>query len=278
SRSGAWAASEDPDETLTAESLRLADRAGALRLQHADASRGVGRQGRARRPAGEHRSRDRAARAARSGARAREARARREGAARRRLREGAPPRRRGAGRCTGGRREGRHAGEPRHRAGAPAKHPVAPQRDGAQPRRSDPMRSPSLLLWIPAAAFVAACASGTNPAFLDANAAYRAAAGDPKVTANAPVELHDAQQALDRAAQAHDDRKSDAEIEHLSYLARRRVEIAEARADQKVAEQSSEALADQKDAVLLDARKREVDALTRELAELKARETDRGIE
>jgi outer membrane protein OmpA-like peptidoglycan-associated protein len=140
------------------------------------------------------------------------------------------------------------------------------------------MRSPSLLLWIPAAAFVAACASGTNPAFLDANAAYRAAAGDPKVTANAPVELHDAQQALDRAAQAQDDRKSDDEIEHLSYLARRRVEIAEARADQKVAEQSSEALADQKDAVLLDARKREVDALTRELAELKARETDRGIE
>jgi outer membrane protein OmpA-like peptidoglycan-associated protein len=134
------------------------------------------------------------------------------------------------------------------------------------------------LLVFPAAVLFAACASGTNPAFLDANAAYRAAAGDPKVVANAPVELHDAQQALERATKAQDDREDEAEITHLSYLAKRRVEIAQVRADKKVAEARTQQLADQKDEVLLDARQREVDQLTKELAELRARETDRGLE
>ncbi len=134
------------------------------------------------------------------------------------------------------------------------------------------------LLIFPAAAWLAACASGTNPAFLDANAAYRAAAGDPQVVANAPVELHDAQQALERATKAQDDREDDAEITHLSYLAKRRVEIAQVRAERKIAEARTEQLTDQKDRVLLDARQREVDHLTKELADLRARETDRGIE
>jgi len=139
-------------------------------------------------------------------------------------------------------------------------------------------RHGSLLTMIPAAALFAACASGMNPAFLDANSAYRAAAADPNVVTNAPVELHDAQQALERAEKAQDDRKDDAEITHLSYLAKRRVEIAQVRADQKVAQSRSEQLVGEKDQVMLDAKQREVEALTKELSDLKARETDRGIE
>jgi len=139
-------------------------------------------------------------------------------------------------------------------------------------------RHGSLLITVPAAALFAACASGMNPAYLDANAAYRAAAADPKVTTNAPVELHDAEQALARAAKAQDDHADAEEITHLSYLAKRRVEIAEVRADQKTQQARSAQLADEKDQVLFDAKQREVRQLTQELADLKARETDRGIE
>jgi OmpA-OmpF porin, OOP family len=140
------------------------------------------------------------------------------------------------------------------------------------------IRHGALLVTIPAAALFAACASGTNPAFLDANSAYRAAAADPRIVTNAPVELHDAEQALDRAQKAQDDHADDAEITHLSYLAKRRVEIAQARAEQKDAQTRAEQLSGQKDQVLLDAKQREVEQLTHELADLKARETDRGIE
>jgi len=131
---------------------------------------------------------------------------------------------------------------------------------------------------IPAAALVAACASGMNPAFLDANAAYQAAAADPDVVANAPVELHDAQQALDRAQKAQEKNEKKDEIDSLAYIAKRRVEIAQVRAQKRAADQRSEQLAEQKDRVLLDARQREIDSLSREVSEMKARETDRGIE
>jgi outer membrane protein OmpA-like peptidoglycan-associated protein len=141
------------------------------------------------------------------------------------------------------------------------------------------MKKPVLnIFWIPAAVQLIACASGTSPAFLDANAAYRAAAADPKITANAPVELHEAELALSRAEKAQDEGEDREQVDHLSYLAGRRVEIAQVRADKRLAEQRTERLTAQKDTVLLDARQREVETLTRELAELKARETDRGIE
>lgn len=135
------------------------------------------------------------------------------------------------------------------------------------------MRSLIVLL----AALATACASGPRSSFLDAHASYRAAAEDPAVAANAPVELRDAKKALDKAEKAADDGEGDEQIDHLSYLAGRRVEIARAVADSKRAEQRSEKLAEQKDQVVLDARKREIDSLNAELAELKARETERGI-
>lgn len=127
------------------------------------------------------------------------------------------------------------------------------------------------------AALAMACASGPRSSFLDAHAAYRSAAEDPQVAANAPVELREAKKALDRAEEAEEEGEGDEQIDHLSYLAGRRVEIARAVADGKRSDARSEQLAEQKDDVVLDARKREIDALNAELAELKARETERGI-
>lgn len=139
------------------------------------------------------------------------------------------------------------------------------------------MRSMTTLLLVLLAALATACASGPRSSFLDAHAAYRAAAEDPAVAANAPVELREAKKALDKAEKAADDGEGDEQIDHLLYLAGRRVEIARAIADSKRADQRSEKLAEQKDQVVLDARRREIDLLNAELAELKARETERGI-
>jgi outer membrane protein OmpA-like peptidoglycan-associated protein len=78
-----------------------------------------------------------------------------------------------------------------------------------------------------------ACASPPNPNVQRAEAAYDAAANDPEVTTYAPLELREAETALDRAQRAERGDADEEEIDHLAYLAQRRVEIAEVSADRK---------------------------------------------
>jgi outer membrane protein OmpA-like peptidoglycan-associated protein len=150
-----------------------------------------------------------------------------------------------------------------------------------------------------AALLALACATPPTPqALLEAQTAYRTAEANPNVEKNGSVELLEARRALERA-QSEWTRTSDAEeTEHLAYLAKRRVEIAElwaagreavargdvlraqmgedaramvssaekARADAEIArQQAEEALAREKQ-------------LREELSDLQARETARGLE
>jgi outer membrane protein OmpA-like peptidoglycan-associated protein len=78
-----------------------------------------------------------------------------------------------------------------------------------------------------------ACASPPNPNVQRAEAAYDAAANDPEVTTYAPLELREAETALDRAQRAERRDAEEEEVDHLAYLAQRRVEIAEVSADRK---------------------------------------------
>jgi outer membrane protein OmpA-like peptidoglycan-associated protein len=55
---------------------------------------------------------------------------------------------------------------------------------------------------------------------------FRAAETDPVVTANAPLLLEDARQALERGQRAWRNGADEDEVDHLAYLAARRVEIA----------------------------------------------------
>jgi outer membrane protein OmpA-like peptidoglycan-associated protein len=71
-----------------------------------------------------------------------------------------------------------------------------------------------------------ACATPVNRNLERARSDYAAAAGDPQVQSYAPTALRDAQEALARAEQAERARQSREEVDHLSYLAARRVEIA----------------------------------------------------
>jgi OOP family OmpA-OmpF porin len=125
-----------------------------------------------------------------------------------------------------------------------------------------------------------ACASPTPDALLGARAAYQKAAGDPNVNENASVELYEAKQALDRADTEWTKQGNREETEHLAYLARRRVELAESWASARQSVKEAEALAKQRDKVLLEARTGEVErALTaaqkaRAEAEARAREAE----
>ena len=130
---------------------------------------------------------------------------------------------------------------------------------------------------------LAGCAATPPPALEQARSEYRDAAQDPHVSRYAPVALHDAENALQKAEQAL--QRDQDRVPHLAYLARQRVEIARAHAQKAMAIQRMDELAQQREQVLLDARGQEAQQarqrsqqLERELQELKARETERGTE
>jgi len=116
-------------------------------------------------------------------------------------------------------------------------------------------------------ATLAACAtSGHQYTALDeAKASYELAANDVSVARSAPVELRNAQQALQQAEAAQKAGK-DAAVEHYSYLAKQRSETALQAGKVAQAEQAVNDASRQRDSILIEARTREADS-QRALAE-----------
>lgn len=116
-------------------------------------------------------------------------------------------------------------------------------------------------------ATLAACAtSGHQYTALDeAKASYELAANDVSVARSAPVELRNAQQALQKAEAAQKAGK-DAAVEHYSYLAKQRSETALQAGKVAQAEQAVNDASRQRDSILIEARTREADT-QRALAE-----------
>jgi outer membrane protein OmpA-like peptidoglycan-associated protein len=170
------------------------------------------------------------------------------------------------------------------------------------PRHPRPtLRAPALAL----ALALAACASPPPQALLDARAAYDEASANADVGQHASVELLEARRALERAEREWADSGDAAETGHLSYLAARRVEIANEWAAGRRAELDAQALRGERERVLLEVRTSEADraralaetraleadaarreleaamererALRQELADLQARDTERGL-
>jgi outer membrane protein OmpA-like peptidoglycan-associated protein len=135
------------------------------------------------------------------------------------------------------------------------------------------------------------CAHDPPAALLSARGAYAVAASDPEIQSEAPVPLHEAKQALDRANRAWDEAQDEAEVRHLAYLAERRVEIATELARRSAARKEAQALGEKRAEVLLEARSQEASLareqaaraeqraarLAAELEELEARQTERGL-
>jgi outer membrane protein OmpA-like peptidoglycan-associated protein len=162
----------------------------------------------------------------------------------------------------------------------------------------------SIFAWAaPRAAGVAllalACATPPPPTGLsDAQAAYSQAEANESVQKNAPVELLEARRALDRAESEWEKSGDAEETEHLAYLAKRRVEVAEQWASGREAVERAEVLRREmgQDARAMvssaEAARAEAEAARRaaeeaaererklreELSDLQARETARGLE
>jgi outer membrane protein OmpA-like peptidoglycan-associated protein len=85
------------------------------------------------------------------------------------------------------------------------------------------LRTPLSTLFLAA---LVGCAHDPNPNLARAEAEYRDAASDPVVAEHAPLLLEDAERALEQGQRAERRGAEDEEVDHLAYIASRRVEIA----------------------------------------------------
>lgn len=119
-----------------------------------------------------------------------------------------------------------------------------------------------------------ACASGPNRELMSAESAYDAAASDARINEHAPVALREAEQAVERAREAHREGEDESEVDHLAYLANRRVEIAREEADRKAALEASQQAGERQRVVGAEQRAANLAA---ELERIRAQQTDRGL-
>ena len=133
-----------------------------------------------------------------------------------------------------------------------------------------------------AIALLAGCSSlPANNSLLDqARSDYRDAQGNAQVTSFAAVELKQAGDSLDKANQAWSKHEDNARVDHLAYVAKQQVAIAQATARQKTAELAVTNASAERDRVRLDARTREADSAVRsaEYAQRQAEASQRQSE
>lgn len=91
-------------------------------------------------------------------------------------------------------------------------------------------------------------------------ARFASARTDPVVQEHAPVTLRQAEETLQAAEAAREDGQRE-EMVHYTYMADRRLDLAQAEAERRQAEQQVAAFSEERGEVLLEARTREVEAI-----------------
>ena len=116
-----------------------------------------------------------------------------------------------------------------------------------------------------AVAVLAGCSSlPANNSLLDqARSDYSNAQASPQVTSLAAGELKQASDSLDKANNAWTKRENSALVDHLAYVAKQQVAIAQETASEKAAQLAVANASSERDRVRLDARTREADAAQR---------------
>ncbi|MDO8939768.1 MAG: OmpA family protein [Methylicorpusculum sp.] len=148
------------------------------------------------------------------------------------------------------------------------------------------------ILYLPmtliALAIISGCSTVPTQSLLDARNSYNTARTNPEITTLAPLELKDAGDTLSKADFASNEGKDDDTVNHLAYLTKQRVAIAEETAKRKTAEIAVTNAESKRTQVRLDARTAEADAAhqkigalkeeqQRLLNELNAKQTERGM-
>lgn len=135
----------------------------------------------------------------------------------------------------------------------------------------------SMILVIPAIISSGCSSLPQNPSLTEAHANYNQALTNPQVTNTAALELNEASKLLEKADAAWNKRESDSIVNHLAYMANQQVAIAQETAEAKAAETAVANANAARDRVLLEARTAEAEKAKKQLEELKAKKTDRGM-
>lgn len=113
---------------------------------------------------------------------------------------------------------------------------------------------------------LAACAAPENEMLDQARTAYSAARNDPAVIQNAPTELNQAAQTLQKAERLYEQDADQDRVTHKAYLANQQVAIAREATQLKMAQDSIAQAEGQRQQVLLQARSREAEVAKQEAA------------
>lgn len=114
------------------------------------------------------------------------------------------------------------------------------------------------------------CATEPHRGLEEAKQNLNRAKQDPKIGNNAQVALYDAEQTINRAHEAWEEDEDEEYVDHLVYMANQELKIAEANAQEKMSNDEFEKLSESSKQIQLDAR-------TKELEDLKAQQTERGM-
>jgi outer membrane protein OmpA-like peptidoglycan-associated protein len=117
-----------------------------------------------------------------------------------------------------------------------------------------------------AVVIVSGCSSLPNPSLTDAHNSYNNARTNPEITNLAAVELKDASDSLNKADTAFNEDESEENVNHLSYLAKQQVVIAQETAKRKTAEIAVTNASAKRDQVRLEARTAEADSAKQQVA------------
>jgi outer membrane protein OmpA-like peptidoglycan-associated protein len=119
-------------------------------------------------------------------------------------------------------------------------------------------------------ALMTACAPTVNNSLERARSDYQQAANDPAVKADAAADLFAAEKLLQTAETSWQEDQDSEEIDHLSYLTSRKVDLARTIASQAASKRAFDELSAKKDEIRLQAREAEI-------ARLKAKKIPQGI-
>ncbi len=136
-----------------------------------------------------------------------------------------------------------------------------------------------------ATAIISGCSSVPyNPSLADAHNSFNSARYNPEITTQAQLEMKQASDTLTKADQALKEGEDKEAIDHLAYLAKQQVAIANVTAQRKTAEATVNKADANRSAIRLDARTAEADAAKVLIAqqnilinELNAQKTERGL-
>ena len=116
-----------------------------------------------------------------------------------------------------------------------------------------------------------------NEALEQARLSVSHAGNDPRVLAHAPVELRNAQQALQESERLWQDNEDRELIEHQAYLAAQKARLAEQVAVAADATGKIKVAEAERAQALLATREMQAERLRKQLADLQARQTERGL-